>query len=284
MEKTIHIVTDTSCDLPPQLIQEYEIETLPLIVHFGTDTYYDGRLSTDTFWEKAAQVHPRTSQPSVGMCKDVFERLVAPDKQVLCITITAKHSGTLNSARLAAQHIDQHIELFDSHSLSLGLGIQTLQAAQAARDGRSMQEILAMLESLRARMRVIIVLDTLEYLRQGGRADAFIAAASRMTRALNIKVIINLVEGRLKLLSAARSFNGGLKRALKLVEGMGPLEHLAVAHARRHETAEDVAQRLAERTAFPLERILVQETGAVLSAHAGPGVIGIVAVPAILQN
>ena len=131
---------------------------------------------------------------------------------------------------------------------------------------------------------VEFVEQTLEYLRRGGRADAFIAAANRMTRALNIKVIINVVEGRLKLLGAARSFKGGLRRVMKMVEGMGPLEHLAVAHARRRETAEDVAQRLAERTSFPRERILVREIGAVLSTHAGPGVIGVMAAPVSSQN
>ncbi|MCK4315750.1 MAG: DegV family EDD domain-containing protein, partial [Anaerolineae bacterium] len=154
-----------------------------------------------------------------------------------------------------------------------------LAAAQAARAGRSMQEILALLEDVRGRMRLTIVLDTLENLRRGGRADGFIAIADRMARALNIKAIINVVDGELRLLGAARSFRGGLRRVLSLVERLGPLEHLAVVHTRRQEIAEEMANWLAERTDFPRKRIWVRETGTVLACHAGTGVIGVLAVP-----
>ncbi len=123
------------------------------------------------------------------------------------------------------------------------------------------------------------MLDTLENLRRGGRADGFIAVADRMTRALNIKVIINLVEGQLRLVSAARSFKGGLQRVFGLVERMAPLEHLAIVHTRSQETAEKTADQLAERIGFPRERVWVRETGTVLACHAGPGVIGVMAVP-----
>jgi DegV family protein with EDD domain len=281
MEQKIGIVTDSSCDLPPQLAQEHEIEVVPLVVHMGAETYHDGELSADEFWEKASEVHPASSQPPVGVFEEVFERLIASGKQVLCVTVTAKHSGTFNAACLAAQRFGQNVKVLDSLSVSWGLGAQALLAAQAARVGRSMQEILATLEDFQARMRLTIVLDTLEYLRRGGRADGFIAVASRMTRALNIKLIINMVEGRLRLLSAARSFNGGVRRVLDMVEQMGPLEHLAVTHARRNELAEKIADQLAERVAFPREHVWVRETGAVLSMHAGPGVVAVLAVPGL---
>ena len=280
MEQIIRFVTDTSCDLPRRLVERFKIAVVPLIVRFGPEVHDDGELSVEEFWQKAAGPHhPQTSQPSVGAFEQVFERLVAQGKQVLCLTITGKHSGTFNSARLAAQRFGEAVKVFDSLSLSLGLGIQTLAAAQAARAGRSMQEILALLEDMRARMRLMIVLDTLENLRRGGRADGFIAIADRMTRALNIKAIINVVEGQLRLMGAARSFRGGLRRVLNLVERLGSVEHLAVVHTRRQETAEEVADRLAERTGFPRERIWVRETGAVLACHAGTGVIGVLAVP-----
>jgi len=285
MEPRIGIVTDSSCDLGPQLTQEFEIEVVPLTVHLGTNIYHDGELSVEEFWQKASETQqPKTSQPAVGLFEEAFERLVAQGKQVLCLTITRKHSGTFNAACLAAQRFGKTVKVFDSFSLSLGLGLQTLAAARAARAGRSMQEILALLEDLRARMRLTIILDTLENLRRGGRADGFIAVADRMTRALNIKVTINVVEGRLRLLGAARSFKSGLRRVMNLVERLGPLEQLAVVHARNTETAEKVAGQLAERIRFPLARIWVQETGAVLATHAGPGVIGVLAVPSLLND
>jgi DegV family protein with EDD domain len=195
------------------------------------------------------------------------------------VTITAKHSGTFNAARLAAERVGEGITVFDSWSLSLGLGIQALAAAQAARVGRPLGEVLDLLEDLRVRIRLTILLDTLENIRRGGRADAFIVVAGRMTRALNIKVIVNFVEGQLRLLGAARSFERGLRRMLNLVEEVGPLEHLAVVHTRKPEAAEKMAGRLAERIHFPKERIWVRETGAALATHAGPGVIGVLAVP-----
>ena len=283
MEQTIRVVIDSSCDLPPGLAAEFEIEVVPLVVHFGTDTYHDMELSAETFWAKAAgSYHPQTSQPPVGAFEEVFRRSVTRGNRVLCLTITGKHSGTFNAARLAAQRFGEATMVFDSLSLSLGLGLQGLAAAQATCAGRSIDELFALLKDLRARMRLIIILDTLEYLRQGGRADAFIAVARRMTRALNIKVIVNVVDGQLRLLGASRSFDSGLRRVLNLVEEMGSLEHLAVVHTRRSVDAEDMADRLADRTRVPRESILVREAGAALAAHAGPGVIGVVAVPASL--
>jgi DegV family protein with EDD domain len=283
MEESIRVVTDSSCDLPPGLLKEYAIEVVPLIVHFGTDTYHDGASLVERFWEKAAGPHlPKTSQPSVGMFEEVFERLVGRGSQVLCVTITGKHSGTFNAAHVAAQRFGEAVVVFDSLSLSLGLGLQVLGAARAAAEGRSMDEILTLLEDLRRRSHLLIVLDTLEYLRHGGRADAFMAVADRMTQALNIRVIINLVEGQLRLLSAARSFEGALKRVLNLVEGLGPLEQMAVVHTRNHKTAERMVERLATRANFPKERVWMRETGAVLASHAGPGVIGVLAVPAVV--
>jgi DegV family protein with EDD domain len=198
---------------------------------------------------------------------------------VLCLTLTGVHSGTFNTARLAAERFGEAVRVFDSQSLSLGLGLQALEAARAAKAGRSMQEILGWLEDLRSRLHLMVVLDTLESIRRGGRADGFIAVADRMTRLLNLKAIVNFVEGRVQLLTVARSFQGGLRRVLDLVDQLGPLEHLAVMHARSLEKAEQTVDRLAERTGFSKERIWLQETGAVLASHAGAGAVGVLAVP-----
>lgn len=279
MKQIVRIVTDSSCDLSQRLVEKFKIAIVPLVVRFGKEVYQDGELSTQEFWKKAAGAHhPQTSQPSVGAFEQVFERLVAQGKQVLCVTITGKHSGTFNAASLAAQRFGEAVRVFDSFSLSLGLGIQALTAAQAARAGRSAQEILTALEDMRARMRVMFVFDTLENLRRGGRADGFISVVDRMTRALNIKPIINMVDGQLRLMGAARSFQGGLRRVLNTVEQLKPLEHLAVVHTRVPDRAQAMADQLAERVGFPRERIWVEETGAALASHGGAGVIGVLAV------
>ena len=137
MKESIAIVTDSSCDLPRRLIERLKIVVAPLIVRFGPEVYEDGKLSLEEFWQKATGPHhPQTSQPSVGTFEALFERLVAQGKQVLCLTITTKHSGTFNAAHLAAQRFGQAVKVFDSLSASLGLGLQALAAAQAAQAGR----------------------------------------------------------------------------------------------------------------------------------------------------
>ncbi len=281
MEEEARIVTDSSCDLPPESLRELGIEVVPLTVNFGTEEYLDGELSMDEFWAKAAGPNPpRTSQPSLGAFREVFERLVAGGRRVLCVTITSKHSGTFNAARLAAEGFDEKVHVFDSLSTSLGLGYLVVQAALTARAGQATQRLVGSLEELRSRMHLMIVLDTLDSLRRGGRADGFIALAERMTRLLNIKVIINMVEGQLKLEGAARSLRGALARVQEAVAKLGPLEALAVVHARNPHMAEQVADELAKKLGFPREKIWVRETGAALSTHAGPGVVGVMAVPA----
>ncbi|MGD2176522.1 MAG: DegV family protein, partial [Anaerolineae bacterium] len=181
-------MTDSSCDLPRHLLERFNIAVVPLNVHFGVESYSDGDLPPEAFWEKAAHVGaaPKTSQPSVGAFEAVFAPLVVGGGSVLCLTLTGVHSGTFNAACLAAQRFGEAVRVFDSQSLSLGLGLQALEAARAAQAGRSMQEILTLLQDLRSRVHLTVVLDTLESIRRGGRADAFIAVADRMTQLLNI--------------------------------------------------------------------------------------------------
>jgi fatty acid kinase fatty acid binding subunit len=282
MVQEIGIVSDSGCDLPAQVLKELEIDIVPLTVNFGTDVYRDGEFPIEQFWQLAAGTHhPQTSQPAVGAFEAAFERLVAMGQRVVCVTITSKHSGTFNTARLAAQRFGEAVKVFDSLSLSLGQGIQAVAAAQAAKAGHSMQEVLALLEDVRARMRLIIVLDTLENLRRGGRADGFISIAERMVRALNIKVIINVDEGQLRLMGAARSLKGAMTRVITTIEQLGPPEHLAVAHTRNEQTAREMVEQLAQRTGFPREQIWMAEAGAALATHGGPGVIGAMAVPRV---
>jgi len=279
MEQTVRIVADSGSDLPKELVEQFEIELVPLRVSFGPEQYLDGQLSPDEFWQKLAGPHrPRTSQPSVGRFLEVFERLVAQGKQVLCVTITKEHSGTFNAARLAAQRVGQMVKVFDSRSASLGTGLQALAAAQAARVGASVRDIHAMLKDMRDRTRVAAVLDTLDNLRLGGRADAFIAAADRMARALDIKLIINAVEGRIRPMGAVRTLRSGLKRLSGLFEQAQPLERLAVIHSRSLDKAQALAEKLAQRTGFPRDRIMVEEIGAALACHGGPGLVGVVSV------
>ncbi len=279
-DQEVLVVTDSGCDLPRALVDRLKIAVVPLIVRFGNEVHHDDELPPDEFWEKAAGPnHPETSQPSVGAFEEMFERLLARSKQVVCVSLTSKHSGTYNAARIAAQHFQNAVSVFDSLSISLGVGLQALAAAQAARAGQSAQQIVASLEDLRQRMFLTVVLNTLENVRRGGRADALMPIIDRMTKALSVKAILEVVEGQLRLAGAARSFKSGIKRIVGNVERLGQLEHLGVLYTRIPAKAAELADQLAERLGFPREDIWIREPKAALSTHAGPGAIGIVAVP-----
>ncbi|NLF02705.1 MAG: DegV family protein [Anaerolineales bacterium] len=275
----VRVVTDTSCDLPREVLDRLQITTVPLVVIIGTEAHADGELSLDEYWRRVeVGDQPQTSQPSLGSYEAAYERLTNEGHQVICITVTGEHSGTYSTAALAAERFGGQVTVFDSRSLSLGLGFQVQAAAEAAQKGHPLSAITAMLTTMRERVDVTIVLETLESLRRGGRASAFIAAAERMARILDVKVIINTVDGRLRPLTAARSAKAALARALKLVEGKGPLEKLGVIHARSRERAAEVADQLAARLGIPREEIPIAETGPALASHSGPGAIGLVTV------
>jgi DegV family protein with EDD domain len=280
-ESGIGIVTDSSCDLPSQWLERLRIAVVPLVVRFGGEAYRDGDLSADEFWTKSqGPDHPQTSQPSVGAFEEAFSRLLEQGKQVLCLTVTGAYSGTYSAAQLAAQRFGKAVQVLDSRAFSLGLGIQALVGAQLAQAGASMEEILEKLADIRERTRIVLVLDTLENLKRGGRARVLVTMAERMARALDIKPVINLVDGELRLMGAVRSFGRGLRRLRKWVEAQGQIEYLAVVHTRQQKLAEEMADRLAEITGLPRDRIWVRETGPVLASHGGPGIVGVLAVPA----
>lgn len=282
MRKMIRVVTDSSCDLPPPMSEDLGITVVPLVVRIGGEEFLETELGIDEYWAKVEAARerglfPQTSQPSIGAFEQVFAPLVGQGDEVLCVTITSKHSGTFNSAWAAAQKFGQAVRVVDSWSTSLGLGFLAMAAAQAARKSTNLSEVAAFLEKLRARTHLLAVLDTIEYLRMGGRADAIIPILSRLIRFLKIKPIIGFVEGELKLLGQARTFPAALAKVERRIMELRPWEKLAVVHTRRLCDAQAVADRLKQIMGFQ-GPILVRETGAVLSSHAGPGVIGVIGV------
>jgi DegV family protein with EDD domain len=214
----------------------------------------------------------------VGLFEEAFERLVTAGYQVLCLTVTGQHSGTFGSASTAAKRFGGMVVVLDSLSLSLGEGFQVLAAARAALAGKAMAQVARAAEEVRRRTRLFILLDSIEHIRRGGRADALIPLLHRVTGVLRIKPILNLEEGHLGLHALVRSYERGLRRITADVAGSGPLAQLAVIHTRAAAIAERVADVLSERLAFPREEIVVDETGPVLSVHAGSGVLGVAGV------
>lgn len=278
----IKVVTDSSCDLPQEVLEELGIVVVPLVVRIGDEEFLETDLSIDEYWAKveaarAQGFFPQTSQPSIGAFESVFAPLVSEGSEVVCVTITSHHSGTFNSAWAAAQRFGEAVGVVDSWQTSLALGFQVRAAVQAAREGASLGEVEALLWEMRARTHLLAVLDTMEYIRMGERADALIPILSRVMRFLKIKPIIGFVEGELKLLGQARTFSAALEQMEQQIMQLQPFEHLGVVHTRRPNDAQVWADRLRERMGFR-GQMWVTETGAALSSHAGPGVVAAIGV------
>jgi len=277
----IKVITDSAADLPEDVVKDLGIAVIPLIAIFGERAYEDPALSRDEFWRLARDVGaPKTSQPPPDTFREVFKRWVDEGYRVLCATVTGQHSGTFNTASSVAQAFGDRVTVVDSRSVSLGMGWQVIEAAKMALQGATMEKILESLRSLRERTHIIIQLDTVEYLRRGGRAAKLMPAIDRLLQALQLKPLVTLVEGELKLLGVARSYQKGVRRIQEELARLCPLERVAVMHTRREAFARQLADDLAKLTGIAREQITIGEPGAVISCHAGEGIIAAVGVTA----
>jgi len=272
----IAVVTDTGCDLPQDLRARFGIEEVPMVVRFGQDECYENEMTLDQFWAKAQDVppYPQTSQVPVGLFEETFERHVAAGQHVLCLCITSKHSGTYDSACTAATQFPGKVTVLDTQHFSLLQGYQVLRAAQAAADGLGLEETLSLLKSINSRSHFFFAMDTVEYLRRGGRADQVMPLLDRVVRVLNIKPLLNVVDGQIAPMGAARSREAAMRRIEQQIMKYAPAEMLFVLHSRLADQADSFSARLAEGTGFPADRMMAGEIGPVLSCHAGPRVIG----------
>ncbi len=277
----VRIVADSASDLPTKLAEELGITIVPMNVHFGDQSLSETELTHDQFWMLAhAREHPQTSQPAPGVYIETFRRLVEQGYQVICTTITGKHSGTFGTAWGAAHAFGDCVHVVDSLSLSIGEGWQVIQAARLARQGLSAERVIEAIQSIRRRTHVLIQLETLEFIRRGGRAARLMPAIDRLVKVLSLRPILNIVEGELKLMGAARSTQKGLKRMQEELLSLGKLEFLGVMHIRAQELAEQLADDLARLLGVAREAIWVDEAGAVLACHAGQGAVGVIGVVA----
>lgn len=276
----IRIVTDSNCDLPRNLIEEHGIRVVPLYINIGTDSYLDGvDLSREAFYQglPGFEVHPTTSVPSPGQFVEAYQSLADEGAtEILSIHVSTSLSAVVNSARLAAEEMGAvAVTVYDSGQLTLGTGLQAVAAAKAAADGRSMGEILEMLEDLRPRIQVFAVLDTLEFLRRSGRMSRFQFGLGSL---LQIKVIIMMHDGEVNI-ERVRTKNRAIQRMIALVSELAPLEELALVHT--HAPAEAAALRERAGALFPGSRVpLLEEVTPVIGAHIGPGAVGFTAVQA----
>ena len=270
----IAIVADTGCDLPPAILARYDIGQVSLTARFGEYELLDTPESRNEFWDLYdISPPPQSAGPSIGDWADAFEIALQRADEVIAITITSKHSSTYNSAVIAAEQFDGRVHVFDSWSLSLAEGLLTLRAAKMAEEGHAAAEILAALTSWRERLRVFILLDTIESLQRGGRAATIMSAIKRVSAMFSIRPILTINEGSISLDGVVRSRKKGFNRIVSNLDGH-QIEALVTAHTRNPEGGERLADAAAEAAGYPRSEIMVVEAGPALAVHAGPGMIG----------
>jgi DegV family protein with EDD domain len=275
----IRIVTDTTCDVPPEMAEEYDITIVPINIQFGTDSYQEGvDMDWDLFYQKIEEtgVLPTTSQPSAGAFAEVYRRLAAEGADTIVSThVTSKLSGTYQSACLAAEEVAGEVKVFPHDSLagSAAMGFACVEASRMARAGKTPEEIVARLDEIRARVNVILVLESLEYPRKSGRVGGL---AATLGSVLNMKPIVSLEDGLLDTVEKVRTRKKSLARLLDIMEervGTTDPINLGVIHARAPEVGQEILASAQER--FNCSESYMIELCASLTVHFGPGTIGL---------
>jgi len=273
---SVRIVTDSSCDLPQSLCDQYGITVVPLTIRFGDDEVVDRvGMTPAQFWERAkgSPVLPQTAAPAPGAFEAAFRAAAeAGASAVVCVNISSKLSATSQSAEAAAHAVAGAIpvRIVDSRSVTMGLGMIVLAAARGAEEGGDADAVVAAAEDARRRCRVFGTLDTLENLKKGGRIGA---AQALLGSLLSIKPVIVVEDGKVEPGPKLRTRSRAMKYLVeRITSEPGKVEHLSVMNGAAPDI-DTFLDLLAPH--FPRDQIVVADLGAVIGAHAGIGTIGI---------
>ena len=268
---TVKIVTDSTADLPDELVKALGITVVPVYVRFGEEVLRDRvDISEDEFYNRLQHdpVHPNTTQPTPQDFVDVYQKLSADADGIVSIHLTTKLSGTYNSALMAKDTLETKcpIEVVDAETLSMALGLVVIAAATAAKAGKSLDEVVAAAKQAMPKMHLLFLLDTLEYLKKGGRIGK---AKALLGSILNVKPMITVKDGELVPAGQVRTRAKGIDKLFEYVKNAGDIQDLAVVY----NTTPDEAQNLAERigSVFDREKIRMARLGPGLGVHGGPG-------------
>jgi DegV family protein with EDD domain len=270
---TVKIVTDSTSDLPPQLIQELDITVVPAYVGFGSKTYRDGiDISQDEVYQKMVteNIPATTSQPPPADFANIYKKLLKGTDEIVSIHVTGKLSGVYNSALQGKEMVSggSRIEVVDSLLTSMGLGLITLVAARLAKAGENLTNIMDEIRQTLPNIRVWAVFDTLKYALRGGRLGK---AKALLGTVLPVKAILTMRDGELHPAGVARTRAKGIERLIDNLKNAINVQEVAVVHS----TTPNDAQTLKERVSAIFDKgpIHVSRLGPALGVHAGPGAL-----------
>jgi DegV family protein with EDD domain len=270
----VRVVTDSACDLPQDLIDLLHIGVVPLTIRFGSEELVDReQLSTDEFWDRlrSSDVLPETAAPSAGAFEKCYRDLSADGASgIVCINLSSRLSATMQAAQLAAAAVASEcpVQVIDSLTCSMGLGALCLAAARRAEEGATLDAIATEVIDRRDRTRLFGALDTLEFLKKGGRIGNARALVGSM---LSIKPVVEVRDGVVEEAGKVRTRSKSLKLLADKVTAQ-PVDSLAVLHGQADDV--DVLLDLLADS-FPRDEIVTGMVGPVIGTHAGPGVIGV---------
>jgi len=278
----LRIITDGAADFPAGWEEEFDIQIIPINVHFGEETFLQYvEISLDDFYKKidSGSVFPKTSQPSPHQFSEFYKKIADEGDTILSIHVTSKLSGTYASAVIAAEELDGKYNVipFDSAGGSLGIAFMCRAARMMDREGKSVDEIVDHLEAIREKVEIILTLDNLEYARRSGRVGTLRAALASV---LNVKPIAVLKDGVLEMVERVRTRNASLERVLEMGKesfGDRPV-HLGIVHARDPESAMKLSGQAKEL--FNSKDVVQSDLSVSLAINLGPGTVGLVLYPA----
>ncbi|MFZ4583804.1 MAG: DegV family protein [Acidimicrobiia bacterium] len=272
---TIKVVTDSACDLSDELIAQYGISIVPLSIRFGDEELVDReQLSVADFWKRLRESDalPETAAPSAGRFEQTFRALAADGATgIVCVTLSSEVSATTQSAVLAAQAVANEIpvRVVDSRFVSMGIGLLAISAARRINNGESLDAIGEALEEERTRLRLFGTLETLEFLRRGGRVSNAKALFGSM---LSVKPILEVRDGRVEEAGKVRTRSKALREISERVKD-NSIDQIAMIGG--DATDLDELRALVEPLAEGAE-VFSGDIGPVVGTHAGPGVVGVV--------
>lgn len=275
----VRILTDSTSDVPPEVAARLCVTVVPAYVQIGNRSYRDDGtgLSREEFYAQLPMMPavPTTAVPPAHEFATAYHSLVGEADEVIAIVVSTSLSGMYNVAHLGAQEVPElKVHVVDSGQVTMGLGWMVIAAAEAAADGQSAQEILALVEDMKPRVRVYAVLDTLEYLRRSGRVSW---ARAKTAQVLRIKPIMEVLLGKVRDVGRTRTRRRAIERLVELARAKGPLERLAILHTYAPEV-EDLRRRLANLCS-PKQLLTVAVT-TIIGTHVGPRGLGVAAVSA----
>ncbi|KAA3645048.1 MAG: DegV family protein [Chloroflexi bacterium] len=276
---TIKIVADSTCDLPPDIIDKYDISIVPLYINVGDEGYLDGvDITRAEFYENLPQYrpHPTTGISGPDSYREVYEKLtVGGAKEILSIHISESLSAVMDAARVAAKEFTAaKVTVFDSRQLSMGSGFLVEAAARMASAGESMHAILKSLEDQIKRTFVVAGLDTLEYLRRGGRVNGLVAGMGNVLQLKPLLTMYDGVAGTERVRTSARA----IQRISELLHERAPIERLALVYTDNVEKAKALRSEIEDL--LPDGEVPLVGVTPVIGAHIGPNAAGFAAVSA----